>query len=235
MEFLIQLIVVSWTNCIKFLHEIWAHVSVAITCISEEAVYLGNAINHLTFSLILLIVNHLRHSPALFDSNYVSLIPHSLLIRCEILARINLLLFLGIFQTHLAFPLHFNLVSNLIIVEWLDLLFAFLVVLMVIIILGIHWLQLFRIFISEQLMIRFQADCATKTLLAHLIIYANLVAMSCRNIFLHISFHEPLVFRWIKLCLFRFTDLWAWWCNVNWSSRICWFRSFNRFFVVMLI
>ena len=117
MEFLIQLIVVSWTNCIKLLAKICAHVSIGVVCIPEEAVYLRNAINHLTFSLILLIGNHLRHSPALFNSCYVFLIPYGLLIRGKILARIYLLLFLGVFQTHLAFPLLFDLVSNLIIVE----------------------------------------------------------------------------------------------------------------------
>jgi len=54
--------------------------------------------------------------------------------------------------------------------------------------------------------------------------------MSCRNIVLDISLHEPLIIRRIKLFLFKFSDLWAWWCNVS-TNRICRFRSFNGLFV----
>ena len=97
MEFLIQLIVVSWTDCIELLHEICANIRVGIIRIPEEAVNLRNAINHLTFSLILLIVDHLRHSPALFHSGQISLIFHGLLIRGKKLARIYLFLFLLVF------------------------------------------------------------------------------------------------------------------------------------------
>ena len=150
MKRLIQLIVVSWANCIEFLNKVWADVSISVTCISEEAVYLWNIINHLTFSLILLIVKHLLHSPAPLNSWYVPLILNDLLIRREILSSMHSLLFVRIFHTHLAFPLLFNLVTNHIIIKWLQLLFDFLVVML----LGIPWLHLFRVFISEHLMIR---------------------------------------------------------------------------------
>ena len=51
-------------------------------------------------------------------------------------------------------------------------------------------------------MIRLQADCATNTLLSHLIVYANLVSMTGGDIFLDIGLHEPLIIRRIELFLF---------------------------------
>ena len=96
-EFLIQLIVVSWTNCIKLLDKVCANIRVGVIRVSKEAVNLRNTIYHLTFSLIFLIVNHLCHSPALFHSVQISLVLNILLIGSKILARIHLFLFLLVF------------------------------------------------------------------------------------------------------------------------------------------